>query len=162
MGKLEQVNGYVSMTLDKLLGIRGDLVRTDETWDSSDFVKLCEALRLWTRRNPLDSQPKEKYSDATNRRKDGSSKFFNARGRDIKQSCVYCDNVSHKSGECTSLLRWTNESRYWARRACVSTVLTLVIKQLSAPAKESAKIVNVDIILPFVISQRKAKSRKPF
>ena len=117
MGKLEQVNGYVSMTLDKLPGIRGDLVRTDETWESWDFVKLCEALRLWTRRNPLDSQPKEKDSDATNRRKDGSSKFFNARGRDIKQSCVYCDNVAHKSGECTEFTTLDQRKQILAKKS---------------------------------------------
>jgi hypothetical protein len=45
LGKLSQVNGYVSMTLDKLPGIRGDLVRTDDAWESWDFLKLCEALR---------------------------------------------------------------------------------------------------------------------
>ena len=30
MGRIKEVNGYVSMTLDKLDGIRGDLVRTDD------------------------------------------------------------------------------------------------------------------------------------
>ena len=50
--KLETVNGYVPMTLDKLSGIRGDLVRTDPDWESWDFAKLSEAVRLWTRRNP--------------------------------------------------------------------------------------------------------------
>ena len=59
MGKLDQVNGNVPMALDKLSGIRGDLVRTDDTWESWDFVKLCEALRLWIRRNPVDSIPIE-------------------------------------------------------------------------------------------------------
>ncbi|KAL9985844.1 hypothetical protein ACROYT_G008293, partial [Oculina patagonica] len=34
MGKLEQVNGYVAMTLDKLPAIRGDLVRTDPSWEN--------------------------------------------------------------------------------------------------------------------------------
>ena len=42
MGKLEQVNGYVSMILDKLPGIRGDLVRTNEEWETWDFVKLYD------------------------------------------------------------------------------------------------------------------------
>ena len=32
MKKLEQVNGYVAMTLDKLPAIRGDLIRTDPEW----------------------------------------------------------------------------------------------------------------------------------
>ena len=38
--KLEQVNGAVLMTLDKLPSMRGDLVRTDPHWESWDFVKL--------------------------------------------------------------------------------------------------------------------------
>ena len=37
MGKLEQVNGSVAMTLDKLLAIRGDLVRTDSSWENWTF-----------------------------------------------------------------------------------------------------------------------------
>ena len=32
--KLDQVNGNVSMTLDKLSCIRGDLIRTDPEWET--------------------------------------------------------------------------------------------------------------------------------
>ena len=56
--KLEQVNGAVLMTLDKLPSIRGDLVRTNPYWESWDFVKLSEAIRLWVRRNPADIAPR--------------------------------------------------------------------------------------------------------
>ena len=52
MGKIREVNGYVRMTLDKLEGIRGDLVRTDDNWQDWDFPHLLEALRKWTIRNP--------------------------------------------------------------------------------------------------------------
>lgn len=44
MGKLEQVNGHVAMTLDKLPAIRGDLVRTDPSFENWTFDKLAEAL----------------------------------------------------------------------------------------------------------------------
>ena len=44
LGELDQVNGYVSMTLDKLPAIRGVLVRTDPTWEQWNFEKLIEAL----------------------------------------------------------------------------------------------------------------------
>ena len=54
MGCLQQVNGNVALTLEKLPGIRGDLARTDPDWESWDFVKLVEALHLWTRRNPIE------------------------------------------------------------------------------------------------------------
>ena len=46
---LKQVNGAVLMTLDKLPSIRGDLVRSDPDWESWDFVKLSEVIRLWVR-----------------------------------------------------------------------------------------------------------------
>ena len=52
MGKLGEVNGYVRMTLNKLEGIRGDLVRTDDDWQEWRFPELVEALRKWTIRNP--------------------------------------------------------------------------------------------------------------
>ena len=32
MGKHKEINGYVRITLDKLQGIRADLVRTDDDW----------------------------------------------------------------------------------------------------------------------------------
>ena len=42
MGKLLEVNGYVRMTIDKLPGIRGDLVRTDDYWQEWNFPKLVD------------------------------------------------------------------------------------------------------------------------
>lgn len=68
MEKLVQVNGNVSMTLDKLPGIEGDLVRTDDGWKSWDLVKLCQTLRLQTRRNPFekwDPLPRRRASLST-------------------------------------------------------------------------------------------------
>ena len=59
MKKLEQVNGAVSMTLDKLPAIRGDLARTDPDWEKWDFAQLSEAIRLWIRRNPVDTSQHE-------------------------------------------------------------------------------------------------------
>ena len=32
LGKLTEINGYVRMSIDKLEGIRGDLLRTDDKW----------------------------------------------------------------------------------------------------------------------------------
>ena len=32
LGKLTEINGYVKMSIDKLQGIRGDLVTTDDNW----------------------------------------------------------------------------------------------------------------------------------
>ena len=46
------------MCLDKLEGIRGDLVRTDDDWRQWDFPKLVDALRKWTERNPVKTNDK--------------------------------------------------------------------------------------------------------
>ena len=56
MGKLSEVNGYVRTTIDKLEGIRGDLVRMDDDWQGWKFPNLVEALRKWTERNPIKNQ----------------------------------------------------------------------------------------------------------
>ena len=99
IGKLNQVNRNVSMTLDKLPG-RGDLVRTNHLWEGWNFLKLCEALRLWTRRNPLDSSEKNYVP----RQRETSNKLFNAQQREPKQrGCVYCDDTSHVPLECPKI-----------------------------------------------------------
>ena len=53
MGKLKQIKGNVAITLDKLSGIRSDLLRTYPEWEDWDYIKLSEALKLWTRPNPI-------------------------------------------------------------------------------------------------------------
>ena len=42
----------VKLTLDKLPGIRADLVRLDEDWQEWTFSQLVDSLRNWTIRNP--------------------------------------------------------------------------------------------------------------
>ena len=44
MNKISQVDGNVSMTLDKLPAIRRDLVRTDPDWEKWNFAQLSEAI----------------------------------------------------------------------------------------------------------------------
>jgi len=52
--QIKEVNGMFSLTLEKLQNIR-DLARNDLEWKSWDFVKFTEALRPWTRGNPMDN-----------------------------------------------------------------------------------------------------------
>lgn len=70
MGKLSEVNGNVAFTMDKLSSIRGNVVRND-------------ALKSWTRRNPVDSA-------------EPPSRNYNTRQQEGKtRACVYCDETSH-------------------------------------------------------------------
>ena len=76
MKKLDQVNGAVSMTLDKLPAIRGDLVRTDPDWEKWDFAQLSEAIRLWIRRNAVDTSQRERDQERNIRPRYARQEFF--------------------------------------------------------------------------------------
>ena len=52
MDKLREINGYVRLTLNKLPGIRADLIRLDDNWQEWDSAKLVDSLRSWTDKNP--------------------------------------------------------------------------------------------------------------
>ena len=65
LGKLKEISWYVTMSIDKLQGIRGNLVRSDDNWREWDFPKFVEALKKWTERNPIpaEREPTEKPPD---------------------------------------------------------------------------------------------------
>ena len=98
LGKLREVNGYVRMSIDKLPGIRGDLVRMDENWQEWDFPKFVYALQGWTERNPVTMRSCDKpWRD---------SNAFNTQLDDVRlrdRGCVYCDSADHKPHECTKV-----------------------------------------------------------
>ena len=45
MRKLNEINGFVRNTLDKLPRTRADLVMLDDSWQDWGFCELAEALR---------------------------------------------------------------------------------------------------------------------
>ena len=114
LNKLEQVNGATLMTLDKLPGIRVDLVRTDAEWEKWDFAKLSEAIRLWTTRNPVDRKSNGRDSgERRNQKWDRSRKLYQARGQDFNpKECVYCGEVSHKPSNVKRLLKSKKEEQH--------------------------------------------------
>ena len=53
MKKLQEINGYVKITLDKLPGTRmggwgEDSVTLDNDWQEKGFPELIEVLRKWS------------------------------------------------------------------------------------------------------------------
>lgn len=114
MNKLNEVNGNVPMTLDKLPAIRGDLVRTDPDWEKWNFAQLSEAVRLWTKRNPIEER---ETSEQPNSKRDRSRKLFQARGGDGKPNkCVYCGDVTHRSSECQKISTVNERKQFLARK----------------------------------------------
>ena len=109
LGKIDQVNAYLRMTFDKLPAIRGDLVRTDPTWESWNFEKLTEALRLWTRRNPIKNPSAEKTThqqDDSYWKHDNPSRACHTQQKNRQRvpSCVYCESTDHKSTNCPKVV----------------------------------------------------------
>ena len=45
--KKKGIRGYVRPTLDKLPGIKSDLVRLDDNWQEWRFAQLVQALKQW-------------------------------------------------------------------------------------------------------------------
>ena len=105
LGKLTEINGYVRMSIDKLQGIRGDLVRTDDNWREWGFPKFVEALRKWTERNPIlaEREPPEKPPDRKKPHfpRDRSSQAQQKEER--VRGCVYCEKPDHKSVNCKTV-----------------------------------------------------------
>ena len=104
LGKLKEVNGYVRTSLDKLEGIRGDLVRTDDDWREWDFTKFVDALRKWTERNPLPVKSTDKNQDTHPSRRTSRDPVYNTQQGDIRlRACVYCDSADHRKHECNKI-----------------------------------------------------------
>ena len=108
IGKLREMNGYVRMTLDKLTGIRADLVRTDDNWQEWKFTHLVEALRKWTERNllPMDHKRSEHFNEKFNHKQPKRYRIFQAKPQDWKpaRTCVYCGVSENKSSECDKVV----------------------------------------------------------
>ena len=101
MGKLKEINGYVRLTLDKLQGIRADLVRTDDDWQDWKFPQLVEALENWTCINPKPLNYKTLSEDNRSSPYRNPNKVYR---RNLHQTeCMYCKKSDHKSADCQTV-----------------------------------------------------------
>ena len=95
MGKIREVNGYVRMTLDKLEGIRGDLVRTDDGWQEWDFPQLLEALQKCEKKPIQEKLPPYKPTKPVMK-----TKSYQVHQQETRRPCVYCESTNHQSVSC--------------------------------------------------------------
>ncbi len=96
LGRLKEIGGLVRGTLDKLPGIRADLVRLDDKWQHWGFVQLVESLRQWCDRNPVQNDRKGDGHYRHNPRRDQSYQTATSPSR----GCIYCGAEDHKAFEC--------------------------------------------------------------
>ena len=125
MGKIKEMNGYVRATLDKLQGIRADLVRNGYNWQDWKFQQIVEALEKWTARNPI------LLSDKRNpeKRKSYSTSY---QAKQTKSECVYCENTDHRSSDCKTAKTVTKRTKILRDKNFVSTVQRLCTGQRNA------------------------------
>ena len=104
-GKLKEVKGFVRSTLDKLPGIRADLVRSDDDWQESGFSEMVEALRKWCVRNPISEEDRKSDHKDTSHYQPKSGKFLHAKQELWKpKPCVFCESTLHKSVDCNQVV----------------------------------------------------------
>ena len=113
MGKLADVKGNVRSTLDKLKGIKSDLVRGHEGWQDWGFKDLLAQIKIWREIHPVE----ENTSDARSGKQ--KTPFFHTRDLEHEtaaRACVYCEENTHKSVECTKVANAENRKKILARK----------------------------------------------
>ena len=94
--RLADVKGNVRCTLDKLKGIKADLVRGNEGWKDWGFKDLLRELQKWTQINPVEEIAVEKLEkDQTGKRNQQFKPplpIFNTHQSKPRSGnqCVYC------------------------------------------------------------------------
>ena len=111
LGRLRDVTGNVRAVLDKLKGIKADLVRGQVGWQEWDFPKLIEALRQWREVNPVEGSGSS-YS---------RTRSFQAQER--VRGCVYCGKDDHQAIDCRKCVTLDERKRLLSsKRLCFNCV----------------------------------------
>ena len=93
------------MTLDKLEGIKENLVHTDANWKDWEFAHLLDALQKWTTRNPPKPANERRGKEKTFPSKPLETKSYQVRQHDQRRSpCVYCESSKHQSVNCDKVM----------------------------------------------------------
>ena len=129
MRKLGETNVLTRATLDKLEGIRADLVHTDDTWQEWGFPQLVNALRQWTERNPISQEERGASTNfwETSQGIEKREKFFQARQEWKRRPCIHCEGDDHKLVECKKVIEIAHTRECLKKRNCASIVLALII-----------------------------------
>ena len=114
LGKLQDVKGNVRCVIDKLKGIKSDLVRGQSGWQDWDFPQLVQALKRWKDINPIEPV------DDSKKRMPGVSRQFQTRNRPSPTGgCVYCNSETHKSIDCDKVTTMDDRRKHLAKnRLC--------------------------------------------
>ena len=90
LGKTSDCKALVRGVLNKLPGIKAELVQGKSDWKTWDFTQLINALREWKEIHPREI---EKSCDR--------SFYVEDQDPNAPRGCVSCNNTSHKHSDCT-------------------------------------------------------------
>ena len=110
-------------------------MRTDSKWEDWDFAQLSEALRLWTRRNPIveaNDHNKQKYD------RPRKVLFSNDRER----VCVYCQGEDHKPSSCTKVTDVNARREILARKRLCFNCASGNHRAANCPSKRACQNCN--------------------
>ena len=113
---LGDVKGNVRSTLDKLKGVKADLVRGNEGWRDWDFKDLLRELKKWADINPVEESMAERVSvkGISSPKQTMPTRVLKTHSqqetRTRNQQCVCCEDQNHRSVNCTKVTE-TGERR---------------------------------------------------
>ena len=91
LGKIERVNGMTRSVLDKLKGIKADLVRGEENWQDWDLPRLTQALKKWRDVNPATEDSTVPNKTIPPKRPNNKFRLYYADNK-TQRHCVYCQD----------------------------------------------------------------------
>ena len=107
LGKLSSCFSMVRGVLDKLPGIKAELVSGKVGWQDWGFTELIRALEEWKAIHPLELAEKASGKpQAPPPPRPPRHRSFYAQEREparARHACVYCDCVTHRSWECDKI-----------------------------------------------------------
>ena len=125
LGRLGDVKGNVRSTLDKLKGVKADLVRGNEGWRDWDFKDLLRELKKWMDINPVEESTAERIpgKGISNPRQTMPMRVFKTHSQQKpptgNQRCVYREDQNHQSVNCTKATETGDRRRIIAeKRLC--------------------------------------------
>ena len=127
MRKLNEIKSYVRNTLDKLPGIRADLVRLDDSWQDWGFCELVEAVRKWTERNPkIIASKKNPKRDNVYHTKEKEQKVIEVKGVKCR---VLIDTRAGSSYVSSKLISRLNKKPIRKESKRIETLMHSVIQK---------------------------------
>ena len=103
LGKTSECVALVRGILNKLPGIKAELVQGHPEWQSWNFTQLLNALREWK-----EIHPRENVKSRDTLR----SFHVEERNGNATRGCVYCRGVSHKAKDCTAITSVEDRRKY--------------------------------------------------